>query len=264
MKEILAEILENREVKKDIFNMVLKSDWLAKNAKPGQFIEALAYKDYSTPNMLQSPMLRRPFGIHNADADKGTFEILYKVLGAGTKNLSTKKPGDVLNVIAPLGNGFTIEKDATHFIAGGGMGIAPLLFLAKELEKAGEKPFIFLGARTDEELPCKEKFGTACPVTLTTDDGSIGEKCFLNIPLERALKEAKNPVIYACGPHGMLKCLAELGARYNAKTQLSLEEKMACGIGVCQGCPVELKNKDTKYKSVCKDGPVFNGEDIVW
>ncbi|ACC98283.1 Oxidoreductase [Elusimicrobium minutum Pei191] len=257
MKQIKAEVINISEVKPGIFNILMKAPYIAKNAKAGQFVEVLC-NNGAAKNCTGGPLLRRPFGVHNAKGEN--IEILFKVLGKGTEYLSQKKAGDILDVIGPLGNGFDIKEGRLAVIAGGGMGIAPLLFAAKQTKN----PLIFLGARNEAELPCKEKFENLGKLILTTDDGSLGEKCFLNIPLERVLKENKNAVIYACGPHPMLKCLADLGVKYGVEVQVSLEEKMACGIGVCQGCPVELKNKDTKYKLVCKDGPVFNAEDVVW
>jgi dihydroorotate dehydrogenase electron transfer subunit len=257
MKNFKTVVLENKQLAKNIFRIKFKAERFALEVKPGQFIKVLCAGE-------GAPFLRRPFGVHNVDKANGTAEILIKKLGRGTEILSLLKKGDTLDIIGPLGKFFKIVNVKTHFIAGGGMGIAPLLFLAQELSRQKKELKIFLAARTAAEIPCIADFQKYGEVILSTEDGTEGEKCLIDTPLERALKIASNSVIYACGPHGMLRCIAGLGAKYKAHTQVSLEETMACGFGVCQGCAVEVKNKDTKYKMVCKDGPVFNAEDIVW
>jgi len=253
MKNYKAKVLENIQVSKDIYRVKFAAPAFAKEARPGQFMEVL-------PVGAGAPFLRRPFGVHTVDIKEGSVSFLFKKVGRGTALLSALKPGEILDVTGALGKGFEIKKGKTHIIAGGGMGIAPLLFLAQVLKAQGESVKIFLAARTAQEIPCLEDFKKCGEVTISTDDGTLGEKCFIDTPLTRALKTLNNPVIYACGPHAMLRCVAGL----KAEVQVSLEEKMACGFGVCQGCPVEVKNKDTKYKMVCKEGPVFNAEDIVW
>lgn len=257
MREIEAKILSNTEVKPGIFNIVFAVPEICDEARPGHFV-------FVKIEGQGAPLLRRAFGIYRA-TKSGTVEILFKVVGEGTKILSQKPVGEKVRLSGPCGNGFDVKKGCTHLIAGGGMGVAPLMFLVDELKAAGEEMHIFTGARTERELLCYKEMGLLCPnITVTTDDGTLGEKTFVSVPLEEKLKVLKNAVIYACGPHPMLKTIAALGAKYNAQTQVSLEEKMGCALGVCQGCPVEVKNKDTKYKMVCKDGPVFMGEDIVW
>jgi len=257
MNNYKTPVLENTKISDDIFRIKFSAPQLAAAAKPGQFIEVLC-------TGAGAPFLRRPFGIHSADAKKGEISFLFRRAGRGTELLSFLKPGDIIDINGPLGTGFEIQAAEKHFIAGGGMGVAPLLFLAQELKKQGVKSKIFLAARSAGEIACADEFKNYGEVILSTEDGSAGEKCLIDTPLERELKKTQNAAIYACGPHGMLRCVAGLGAKYKALTFVSLEEKMACGLGVCQGCPVEVKNKDTKYKMVCKEGPVFNAEDIVW
>ncbi|MDR0953022.1 MAG: dihydroorotate dehydrogenase electron transfer subunit [Elusimicrobiota bacterium] len=257
MKNFKAKIIENKQVAPQIYNLKFEAPKLAAEAKPGQFVEALCKGS-------GAPFLRRPFGVHMADTKSGVCEILFRIAGRGTELLSQMSAGDFLDITGPLGNDFEINKGKKHFIAGGGMGIAPLLFLAKAIWQTGEQAKIFLAAKTAADIARLDIFKNFGEVILSTEDGSLGEKCLIDTPLERALKTEQNAALYACGPRPMLRCVAELGAKYQTPTQVSLEEKMACGMGVCQGCPVEVKNKDTKYKMVCKDGPVFNAEDIVW
>jgi dihydroorotate dehydrogenase electron transfer subunit len=257
MNNFKAEIIEIYKAAKDIFKFKMKAPELTGEAKPGQFVEVLCQG-------RGAPFLRRPFGIHRVDRQSGTFEILFKKVGRGTELLSNLQAGDILDINGPLGKGFELSKSRNHIIAGGGMGIAPLLFLAQQLHSAGESVKIVLAAKNADEVLCKDAFKQYGEVFISTEDGSAGEKCLIDTPLERLLKNTTNNIVYACGPHAMLKCVAGLGTAYKTETQVSLEEKMACGLGVCQGCPVEVKNKDTKYKMVCKEGPVFNAEDIVW
>jgi dihydroorotate dehydrogenase electron transfer subunit len=257
MNNFKTAVLEAKQLSHDIFKIKFNAPQLTEEAQPGQFIEVLCLG-------AGAPFLRRPFGIHRIDKAAGAVEFLFKKVGRGTELLSFLKTGDPIDIIGPLGKGFEIQNTQTHFIAGGGMGIAPLLFLAERLHAEDKELKIFLAARTVLQITCIDDFKNNGTVFVSTEDGSFGEKCLIDAPLERALKTTKNAAVYACGPHGMLRRIAEIGAQFKIQTQVSLEEKMACGFGVCQGCPVEVKNKDTKYKMVCKDGPVFNAEDIVW
>ncbi|MDR1684298.1 MAG: dihydroorotate dehydrogenase electron transfer subunit [Elusimicrobiota bacterium] len=255
MNNFKAKVLESAQAAPGIFKIKFSAPALAAGAKPGRFLEVLC----TGPN---APFLRRPFGIH--DVEGGAVYFIFKKTGRGTELLSNLKPGDFIDVTAPLGNGFEIQKTKEHLLAAGGMGAAPLLLLARRIKESGQTCKIFLAARAGAEIICADEFKKYGEVFISAEDGAKGEKCMIDAPLERALKEAKNAALYACGSVGMLRCVAGLGAKYKVNTQVSLEEKMACGMGVCQGCPVEVKNKDTKYKMVCKDGPVFNAEDIVW
>lgn len=257
MINLKAEVLSSAQLSADIFLLSLHAPQLAAQAKPGQFVEVLL----SGPG---APFLRRPFGVHSANAASGVVEILFRRVGKGTEILSSLQPGDALDITGPLGNGFTPAKGKTHLLAAGGMGAAPIFFLAQALHGAGEKVKIFLAARGAGDIVRVSDFQKFGDVAISTEDGSLGEKCLIDTPLERALKQEKSAALYACGPHAMLACVAALGAKYNTPTQVSLEEKMACGLGVCQGCPVAVRGGQAKYKMVCKDGPVFNAEDILW
>ncbi|WP_428897917.1 dihydroorotate dehydrogenase electron transfer subunit [Parelusimicrobium proximum] len=258
MKDIKAKILKKKQYSDTIFEFVLHAPYIAETAAAGQFVE-VAVKGAG------APLLRRPFGIKDADAKAGTISILFKAVGRGTEILGAKQEGCELNVLGPLGKGFKIEKDKNHILVAGGLGVPPIFFLAKKIAEAGEKVYTFIGARTKSEIAAADDFlALGCELGITTDDGSMGEKCLVSVPMERKLKDLKDPVIYACGPHKMLESLAHIAESVKVPLQVSLEEKMACGLGVCRGCPVQVKNADTKYKMVCQDGPVFNAEDIVW
>ncbi|MGD9097060.1 MAG: dihydroorotate dehydrogenase electron transfer subunit [Desulfobacterales bacterium] len=230
-------------------------------ARPGQFV------------MLGTPggqLLRRPFSIHRmAAGGEGQTEIaiLYKIVGAGTEALSHLAAGSEVDFLGPLGQGFRIRNaDRRIFIAAGGIGVAPMLFLVEHLvQNAGLSGCeIFLGGRSREDLLCLEDFNQlGVEVHRTTDDGSDGAQCFLTHPLEAAARERPPDVIYACGPMDMLSCVAGIAARLKIACQVSIESAMACGLGACLGCAVAGRSHDG-YLHVCKDGPVFDAEQLQW
>lgn len=261
MKQVKAKILSNEEVAPRYFRMRLANPYLANNLRPGQFMEVRC-SDGS------DPLLRRPFGPHRILASKGIFEMLYEVVGKATAILSKMAAGQELDIIGPLGNGFTPEKQA--IIVGGGIGVAPLLALAEKIVGAKKRGLqAVIGARTKEAVLCEKDFKRlGAKVTVMTDDGSCGKKGFATDAL-KALLQAPNSkllTIYACGPRQMMQAVAELCGEHHVKCQLLLEEYMACGVGVCLGCPVKVRKDlvDHEYKMVCKDGPVFDADKIVW
>jgi dihydroorotate dehydrogenase electron transfer subunit len=230
-------------------------------ARPGQFV------------MLGTPggqLLRRPFSIHRmATGGEGQTEIaiLYKIVGAGTEALSQLAAGGQVDFLGPLGQGFRVPHAGRRiFIAAGGIGVAPMLFLVEHLAQtvglgACE---IFLGGRSRADLLCLDDFyQLGVRVHRTTDDGSDGAQCFLTHPLEAAALERPPDVIYACGPMDMLTCVAGIAARLEIACQVSIESAMACGLGACLGCAVAGRSHDG-YLHVCKDGPVFDAEQLKW
>ncbi|MBT3393307.1 MAG: dihydroorotate dehydrogenase electron transfer subunit [Elusimicrobiaceae bacterium] len=264
MKKQICKIISNKKISKDIFLLELENKYLAEKSKAGQFVHVLVPAQNAED---KAPFLRRPFGVNLVDKKKNKISLLYKVIGSGTKLLSQTQKGDALDVMGPLGNGFEIKKAKEHIIISGGMGIAPLMQLVKEIkEKKAGKIHLYLGAKDKNEIVFVSYLKKlADEIVITTDDGSIGEKCLITMPAEKLLKQNLSAKIYACGPYPMLKCVAGLAKKYKIQAQLSLEEKMACGVGVCLGCPIKIKTKQGDiYKMVCKDGPVFNAEDIIW
>ncbi len=233
---------------------------LAHEARPGQFLSL----EIPGPN---APLLRRPFSIHRVLDDK--VQVLFKVVGEGTKILTQQQPGTMLNVMGPLGDGmFAPSEQAEKFLlVAGGIGIAPLLFLADVLQKRKAETLLFFGGRTADDLPTKDDF--AMPVTLTTEDGSVGEKGLITVPLAAALQngDAAKIQVLACGPMPMLKAVAELCYRYGAPGQVSLETMMACGVGSCYGCAIEVgrdEHGQARYERVCHEGPVFDVNHLPW
>ncbi len=254
-----VRVLWNRKVSSSCYKIGLECSSKYLEAKPGQFI-MLRLPDQSVP------FLRRPFSIHRLikkdDRIEG-IELLYKVVGAGTEKLSRYRVGDYVDIVGPLGTGFSVSDSCRRiFIVGGGIGIAPLLFLALALNEKGidlSGSTLFVGGRTKDDILCKNDFaGLKLRVQIITDDGSSGEKGLVTDLLEREIKKKKPDIICACGPFAMLESVARIAKTYSAPCQISIETIMACGIGACLGCAVESKNGSGKYLHVCMDGPVFD------
>lgn len=267
MKQIKARIVQNKKVAHGFYNMRIETPYLAKNIKPGQFIEVKCSGGSEV-------LLRRPLGCHRVL--KNGIEMLYEVVGKGTELLSQKKKGEMLDAIGPLGNGFDIRpkaKNHRHVLVAGGIGVAPLLALAERLSHR-EKIYVLIGACKKSHLLCESDFKKlGAEVSVTTEDGSKGRKGLVTELLSNFLSithDWQPAIIYACGPNAMLKEIAYIAKAKRMPCQVSLEEHMACGVGACLGCPVKVKSSyvmrgtQYEYKMVCKDGPVFNAEEIAW
>ncbi len=252
-----AEILAHRYVSERVRRMELA--FPASACVPGQFVMVKA-------GCGGDPLLRRPISIHRRT--KNGIQLLYEIVGQGTSLLAELKPGAAVSLIGPLGNGFPLDaaKGRTPVLVGGGMGVAPLVFLAEQLRTAAgvNQPIVFLGARSKADLLCAADFRKAgCKVSIATDDGSCGRRGFVSCLLEKILKDpaAKKAVIYSCGPQPMLNSVYALADTAGCPAYVSLETHMACGIGACLGCVVATSQGN---KRVCKDGPVFDAQDILW
>jgi dihydroorotate dehydrogenase electron transfer subunit len=263
MSEEAVSIEFNRQTGKDTWLMGFRSADLAQVAQPGQFLMIHLGRE------TKDPLLRRPFSIHGI-RDRNQLMILYKVVGKGTLLLSALKEDDSISVIGPLGNGFNLPRpnERTLFVAGG-MGIAPLFFLAQVLDKVQKHTIkMFLGLPTSQEAVLANQLRDLnIDLSLTTEDGSLGFKGLVTDLLDQYLGQRlyKRPVIYACGPGAMLKKIAQKAIKLNLRCYVSLEGSMACGLGICQGCAIKAANsKDKPYYYVCQDGPVFPAEMIDW
>lgn len=263
MKELDVKVVANEKLNGNLYQLKFTSQYLVQNSIPGQFVQ-LKCRDGI------DPFLRRPFSIGDVDPKKKLITIYYLRVGRGTTLLADNlKRGEMLSLLGPLGNGFEIEKispDVTYLV-GGGIGSAPLLYLARSLKKENLK--IFLGAATHEDLEIRHDFLSLIntKVYFATEDGSLGYEGLVTEPLEGEIYKdvKKNPnlksIIYGCGPFPMLGSLKELADSNNIPCQISLEEKMACGIGVCLGCAINTK-KYKYYPKVCSDGPVFWSDEV--
>jgi len=232
----------NTPLTENVYKMELWGD-TSPITKAGQFVNI----------KLSGKFLRRPISVH--DVEDGRLTIIYKVVGKGTEQMSKMKPGEVLDVLTGLGNGYDTAKSGdTPLLLGGGVGVPPLYNLAKRLLSEGKKVSVVLGFNTKSEVFCEEEFkNLGCSVTVTTVDGSYGVKGFVTDGMPEHYT-----YIYTCGPEPMLKAV------YNAAQtsgQFSFEERMGCGFGACMGCTCK-----TKYgnKRICKDGPVLEKEEIIW
>ena len=257
MKQLEVKITENKKIAQGFYRMRLESAYLAKNSKPGQFIEIKCSEEHEV-------LLRRPLGVHRIL--NGGIEVLYEVVGKGTELLSAKRKGSMIDLIGPLGKGFEfpVAKRPAMLIAGG-VGAAPLLFLAEKMVKNKIKPYVIVGAKRSSHILCEKEFKKlGCFVRVSTEDGSRGHKGYATDIMEHLLTIIKRKIsgIYACGPNPMLKAVAKISENNGIPCQVSMEERMACGVGACLGCPVKVKSGG--YKMVCKDGPVFDAKEIVW
>ena len=244
-------IIENREIANGIFDLTVKSDFIAKNAVCGQFANILC----------NNKMLRRPISI--CDTTDDTVRFVYQVKGGGTKWLSEQTAGTTLMVFGPLGNGFQIKDDIQNLtLIGGGIGTPPMLKTLKTAHKKGIKTTVILGFRTSSLVILEDEFKKyADNVIICTDDGSAGMKGFVT----DALKTVDTDCVMACGPTPMLSAINGVCVDCKIKCYVSLEERMGCGVGacVCCVCRVQMKGFDG-YTQVCKSGPVFDGAHIQW
>lgn len=234
-----------------IYSMWIKDKDLACNAKPGQFVSLYCKEG--------SQLLPRPISICEIDRENETLRLVYRVVGKGTKEFSKMNAGDTIRVMGPLGNGFTLEGKKAILI-GGGIGIPPMLELAKSLDCEVQ---VVLGYRNND-LFLKNEFTSYGKVIVSTEDGSVGTKG--NVIDAIRENDVQGDIIFACGPTPMLRGIKAYAQEKGLKAQLSLEEKMACGIGACLACVCQSKEVDShthvKNKRICKDGPVFYAEEV--
>lgn len=202
------------------------------------------------------PVLPRAFSL----VESGEIgSILVKVVGDGTRLLAEMQPGEDLVVFGPLGQGYQLEdSERRPVLVAGGVGVAPLLFLARELAAAGTQPLFLYGARTENDLPLSDEIAAVAELLITTEDGSVGEQGLVTAPLTRVLADHPDSIVYSCGPDPMLHAVADVAAAVSVPCQVALEAPMACGMGTCKGCAVMAV--DGKYRYVCHDGPVFEAD----
>lgn len=248
--KMTAKVRSQEKLATDIFSLVLYVPEIAEQAKAGQFVSVYSHDG--------SKLLPRPISLCEIDKEKGTIRLVYRIAGAGTKEFSTLKENDTVDVMGPLGNGFTL-KDKKAILIGGGIGIPPMLELAKELDC--EKNIV-LGFRDETFLT--DEFEPRGEVFYASEDGKTGVKG----NVMNAIKEYEidGDIIYACGPTPMLRAIKEYAEANGMEAQISLEEKMACGIGACLACVCKSKEVDdhshVHNKRICKDGPVFDAREV--
>jgi len=246
-------VKENRQINKDFFIIELIGNSYMPVMKPGQFVQV---KVEGSPDTF----LRRPISIHDVDYDKNTIKLLIQVAGKGTERLSNLKPGEVLNLIYPLGNSFSMPAESSNILlVGGGCGVAPLLFLGKYLKSNGYNPAILLGFRNSGRVIEFDEYSRIGDVYLTTEDGSVGEKGFVTD--HPVLWDRDFDNVYCCGPSSMMKAISAYCMKKGITCEVSLENLMACGFGVCLCCVVDTVKGNL---CTCIDGPVFNIKELKW
>lgn len=252
-KKVKALIIRQEEIAKDVFDLWLETD-MAEGTVPGQFVAIYPRN--------QATLLPRPISVCEVNQEKTRIRLVYRILGKGTKEFSTYRAGEEISILGSIGNGFPLEegKGKRTLLIGGGIGIPPMLQLAKELD--ADKT-ILLGFR-DQELFLDQELSAYGLVYIATENGAVGTKG--NVMDIIAEKDLKADIIYACGPLPMLKAIKEYAAEHKIKAYLSLEEKMACGIGACLGCVCKTTKVDhhshVHNARVCTEGPVFEAEEV--
>jgi dihydroorotate dehydrogenase electron transfer subunit len=259
MSKILnEEILKNEELAPSIYRIVIKSNYTAASARPGQFLNIKCGDG-------NDALLRRPISICSVDRNKGTLDIVFQKKGTGTAILSQKKCGDCVNFIGPLGNAFELSDEHQRVaVVGGGIGVFPLLYLLEE--KLGTKKTAFLGFRSKNYIVLEDEFRNAADnVYISTDDGSYGHEGLITDLLEKHLENNVVDIIYTCGPTPMIKTVSDIARERAIKCQVSLEQRMGCGIGACLVCACKTKfGEEWEYSHVCKDGPVFWSDEVIF
>lgn len=257
-----ARVLSNEQVGPRLYLMVLESPEIAAHVGPGQFVHM------KVPRM-EDHILRRPFSIYAADRAAGTVDILYQVVGFGSDHMTTLEEGLVAELIGPVGTGWSAPEGVNRaLIVAGGVGAAPLFMFTEELVSRGVSVDVILGAQTEKALTCRGRYEQllGCCPSCATDDGSFGHAGFCTGLVEQAISaslEEGKPYDYlaVCGPEPLMKIVANMASEAGIPAQVSMEKRMACGVGACLSCVVDTV--DGK-KRACVDGPVFDAQKVVW
>lgn len=247
-----SPVVDTIQVHENIFIQKIHSPEIAKIVKPGQFLNIRVSE-------TNTPLLRRPFSI--CDVEDENIFIMFNVMGEGTKILACKQKGSLVDILGPLGNGFNLESNyKTAILNAGGLGSAPFPFVTRKI-KSSKNILSLVGGRTKDDVIT---YGME-NVQISTDDGSIGLKGNVVQLLEKNLDKIDigSSKVFACGPNAMLRALKDFCIKHNLECEVSTESAMACGFGICQGCPIEPTSNSDKYLLICKDGPVFNVKDVV-
>ncbi len=244
-------VRSNKKVGLDLWEMELIAPALASEARPGQFVHIRVSEN-------QDPLLRRPLSLYDVDLAQGLIALLYKVVGRGTELLSRYKNDQPIDLMGPLGRGFSLVQDRRVLLVGGGVGIAPLLFLGRELIALNNQIIVLQGVKNREETCPQPRFTElGMEYRIATMDGSLGFKGLVTDLMKQYIDPEGIDHIYTCGPEPMMAVVADFAARHDLSGEMSLEEYMACGVGACLGCARKLKGSHSHYVKVCQDGPVF-------
>ena len=271
-----CQILAHYQFEGDQYILTLDSPEIAKATKPGQFVHI---------TVSDSLAMRRPISIMSVDTDNGTFDLLYKVVGEGTRQLAERKIGEVLSIIGPIGNGFELTDKKLPLLIGGGVGMPPMIAIAQQMKDTNHDPFVILGSEVpfpftpelskignpcpnaSHTMPLLEEWNVACRLASLQDYEGVFKGYVTDLAREYldtlSADELSEVEVYSCGPHPMLEAVAKLAKEYDLPCQVSLEEYMACAVGGCAGCVVEVQTDNgPAMKRVCVDGPIFDATTV--
>ena len=271
-----CQILAHYQFEGDQYILTLDSPEIAKATKPGQFVHI---------TVSDSLAMRRPISIMSVDTDNGTFDLLYKVVGEGTRQLAERKIGEVLSIIGPIGNGFELTDKKLPLLIGGGVGMPPMIAIAQQMKDTNHDPFVILGSEVpfpftpelskmgnpcpnaSHTMPLLEEWNVACRLASLQNYEGVFKGYVTDLAREYlntlSTDELAQVEVYSCGPHPMLEAVAKLAKEYDLPCQVSLEEYMACAVGGCAGCVVEVQtDAGPAMKRVCVDGPVFDATTV--
>jgi dihydroorotate dehydrogenase electron transfer subunit len=247
------QLIDNKRIKKDFFVLELLSEQPLPEILPGQFVQVRV-------NESRETFLRRPFSVHDVDYNRNSLKLLIQIAGKGTSVLAEMKTGEIISLVFPLGNSFSLpESNDRTLLVGGGCGVAPLLFLAKYLKSHSRNFDILMGFRNKDRIIEYEEYGKLSKVFITTEDGSEGEKGF--VTQHSILGNEKYSRIYCCGPDAMMKSVGKFALANEIHCEVSLENLMGCGFGVCLCCVVNTVDGNV---CSCTEGPVFNIKRLKW
>jgi len=251
ISQVSSPVVSKQEVMPGVFLIWLESPRIVLIAQPGQFVMLCCGEDN---------LLRRPFSIHQLDDQNNKLALLFSVVGKGTHWLSQRQAGDRIDLLGPMGNGYFIDPNSSNLLlVAGGIGIAPLCFLARTALERSFLATLLLGATTESQLYPNHLLPSGTRCITATEDGTKGKKGMITDLLPEYIDWANQ--VFACGPSSMYRAMASQNLLRDKPTQISLEVRMGCGFGVCYGCTVKTKSG---LKQVCKDGPIFNLDDILW
>jgi dihydroorotate dehydrogenase electron transfer subunit len=257
MVEQTAQIVSNERDTDLYFRLVVRAPQIAPLVQPGQFVHIRVLP-------TKEALLRRPFSVFQVVGD--TLALLYKAVGKATEALARMRPGEELSLIGPLGHGFTVPRlgGEIPLLVAGGYGMAAMYLLA---QRSPQKGLAFVGGRRRVDILCEEEFhALGWEVRVTTEDGSYGEMGLVTQPLVTELRRGPaGRKLFACGPTPMLKAVGQIAAEFNVPAELSMDEHMCCGVGVCLTCVIPVKTADGwEYQRTCTEGPVFDARQIAW
>lgn len=250
-------VVAHRQVTSSLYEIEMIAPAISRECMPGKFVHV-------RPGLTNDPLLRRPLSIYDVDHKLGSVTLLYKVVGRGTDMLTKVRPKEYVDLMGPHGRGFSLSESPSRcLLVGGGVGIAPLVYLARVLVERKCKVKVLYGTASRSDLAGFERIREIgvefMPATM---DGSAGYRGVVSDLLREKIAPAEVDFIYTCGPEMMMAAVTDFARQHNIPGEVSLEEKMACGVGACLGCARKLKPDDTQYVKVCKDGPVFSMNEV--